>query len=454
MTIGRFLREYFVIDKRPANAFQWKGVLPFSFDTWYMLFYTGDGEGYSFEHMIVNPADCQWDATQHACTSKYLATQSYVGVTRYSMDPRKKLQVVSTLPPSEFVFEASDSAKPGHTLTFDIKTGRDKFVSSPANDKGKIDWYSYDTLKATFGVAHITSYLNNPPREDEYRGALDDGHNRVSWDLRVRKVHSYIATVGGATRGTFLNMYWSTPRIDAAVTGEVTINGEVRKISNNMGYQEKLWGSKLPDRWLWTHCNSFEGHPDADVSFTISGEDLEILGVKIPQFVNKSFEALGYLFYRGRTYPFDSLCDLTQMDFGKKITRKDPEELTAYVHAQFIKPFRGLKVVYECFDRQAAQRDEWLSSDDSVLSSDLSLVSRASLKIYRLTWKGWSLVEEMATNTAAGILVGGKKGTDFKWYAFPVQLLKLAQMVFYLVFFFTEEMFFSVFAPNARWRQN
>ena len=64
------------------------------------------------------------------------------------------------------------------------------------------------------------------------------------------------------------------------------------------------------------------------------------------------------------------------------------------------------------------------------------------------------MVEEMATSTAAGILVGGKKGTDFKWYAFPVQLLKLVHMVFYLVFFFTEEMFFSVFAPNARWRQN
>lgn len=453
MTLGRFLREYFCIDKRPSNAFQWKGQEPFFFHNWYMLFHTDDGEGYSFEHLVTNPLDCYCDARERAWKSKYLSTDCYVAVSRYSSDPNRKVKIAQRFPVSQFSFEARTQETGGPTVTFDITSGYRRFVNSADKENKSIDWYKYNTLKAKLGDVSITSYLNNPPQKDVYHGALDDGKNRVSWDLEVEKVHSFIPSIGGAMRGTFVNMYWSAPRIDAKVNGEVTMNDRVYKVENNLGYQENLYGTELPDMWLWTHCNKFDGHPNAEVSFTISGEEVEILGVKIPQFINKSFDSLAYLVHGGKTYSFDAICDLTKIDSGRRLTSKNPQEVPAYVKAEMTKPLSGLKVVYECFDQKGAISDEWLSSDDSVLSSDLSLVAKASLKIYKLTWKGWSLKEEMFTEKAGGILVGGKKGTDYKWWDFIHQLLGLVNMVFFFVFFFIEETFFEIFAPNARWRR-
>ena len=47
---------------------------------------------------------------------------------------------------------------------------------------------------------------------------------------------------------------------DARATGSIIWNDKIYSFKNAPFYAEKNWGAALPEKWIWTQCNTFEGH--------------------------------------------------------------------------------------------------------------------------------------------------------------------------------------------------
>lgn len=88
------------------------------------------------------------------------------------------------------------------------------------------------------------------------------GHS-VEWDVSfdsdpcaVHLAPRLVRALGlGSTHVVFANS-------DARLRGVVKVDGRRAAITREPGGQTHLWGTKHAERWVWGHCNAFEGRDD------------------------------------------------------------------------------------------------------------------------------------------------------------------------------------------------
>lgn len=347
--LPRLIQDVLGTDRRPPNAYMWKGGEEPFYNRWWLKVNAADGDAYSLQIVVNNP----WDTE-----GRYRLTGVYIFFDRYSADPEKNLMTMTDWPLSDFA---------ASTERFEV------------------------------------SIAGNTFSETAFRGKIHDpDHDKdISFDLTIEKVHDFLLSdlgVDGMFRGSFFNTLWQAPMTDCRVSGKITIDDEVIELVDDPGYQDTFYGSSVPDRWFWGHCNKFV--EDEATSLVIGAGQIEVAGQKIPRFLDtESFPVLTALHYKGQKITFNSILQHTDYFFDKGKIRLDTRRW-----------LQGVRVVYESEHERALLRAmDWHSPDDTNLESSMALTAPATLKIYRKSLFGSWRLETTLTTPGAGSICGGAK---------------------------------------------
>jgi len=133
----------------------------------------------------------------------------------------------------------------------------------------------------------------------------DEKGNVASWNLKIKKVRGWNAMGWGLSSKLF-NVWWYPAQMDAKVSGTIEMNGQVFKIENADGYQDRNWGTSFPKWWYWLVSNSFRENKKSSL---VSGGGFAATrnGNRLPTAI-----LLG-LYHEGEMYEFRS------SDFGNLI---------------------------------------------------------------------------------------------------------------------------------------
>jgi len=98
--------------------------------------------------------------------------------------------------------------------------------------------------------------------DSQAQGSVDDGRNRIDWNLRfepcLTTYHHVSQTLIKLARPS---SFVCSPNLDTRFSGTINVNGESTALDGEPGCQSHLWGRKHVDDWVWVHSNAFEGHP-------------------------------------------------------------------------------------------------------------------------------------------------------------------------------------------------
>lgn len=89
-------------------------------------------------------------------------------------------------------------------------------------------------------------------------GALGEGEQRCSWDLRWQpRLPAYGHVHPTLRRAKIAKTILFLPHPDVEIEGTISFDGRQIEIAGAHGGQAHLWGSKHATRWAWAHCNDF-----------------------------------------------------------------------------------------------------------------------------------------------------------------------------------------------------
>ena len=101
------------------------------------------------------------------------------------------------------------------------------------------------------------------------RGTALGGGHEASWDLTFPTGgSSYGLLPDLAARGPLGATAAVVPNSGVLMTGEATIDGDTLSVEDVPGEQWHMFGSRLPERWAWAHCSSFDGEEAVLEGFT------------------------------------------------------------------------------------------------------------------------------------------------------------------------------------------
>ena len=139
------------------------------------------------------------------------------------------------------------------------------------------------------------------------RGSIEGRGHHVTWDIRW--------DTGGATHRLLpagLHRLAPTrpycPNPDARFTGAVVVNGEQHDLEGASGQQGHQFGTRHADRWVWAHCNGFEG-TDAVLHALVAQ------GRRGP--VTTPFTSFVSLRWRGRWLRFAKASPVAELGLGR-----------------------------------------------------------------------------------------------------------------------------------------
>ncbi len=335
-------------DRRPPNAFMWRGERQPFYQRWWLKFNTDAGEALSLQVGINNP----WDKDGELHT-----TGSFIFFDRYSSVAENNLMSMPMWGIDEFHAE---------TNRFEVELAGSTFNSQ------------------------------------QWQGAIYDAEHdkHIRFDLRIdRQAPFLLGDVGldGIAQTRQANTLWQAPMADCRVGGSIEIDDERIEFEDAPGYQDVFWGRSIPDRWFWANCSRFDEDPSA--WFVFGGGEIEVLGRKLPRFVSDSFPVLAALHVDGKTCTFNSVLNRAKFFFDKGEVRVDVRRL-----------FRGIRLVYTSkVGRKEVRPMDWHSPDDRILESGMQLVCPAKLEVYRGgLFRSWKL-ERTLTTSNAGAICGGAR---------------------------------------------
>jgi Tocopherol cyclase len=101
------------------------------------------------------------------------------------------------------------------------------------------------------------------------RGTLGGGGHEVRWDLTYPIGDStYALLPDAAARGPLGAAAAIVANPDVRVSGEVSLDGDVRTLEDVPGSQGHTYGARYPERWVRAHCASFEDEDAVFEAFT------------------------------------------------------------------------------------------------------------------------------------------------------------------------------------------
>ena len=92
------------------------------------------------------------------------------------------------------------------------------------------------------------------------KGAIGDGDDRIEWDLSWGEDGTLVHFPYNAMySGRFPRSKVVSPHFDLRASGEYSARGQTWSLRDVPGQQSHLWGTQHAHRWMWCHCNAFEG---------------------------------------------------------------------------------------------------------------------------------------------------------------------------------------------------
>lgn len=167
--------------------------------------------------------------------------------------------------------------------------------------------------------------------------------------------------------------------------GHLVVGDRSIDFVNAPSHRGHTWGTKMPLRWIWGHCNTFENEPDAvfeGVSFQAQSET----GVRAPL---TSF----YLRYHDRNYFFSTLAHLTTTNQSKQ----GPD------FWRFSGTCDDIRIEGELNpDPEQTHYVRYLDVDETELFNRNSCLGRGEIAVFRKRSGTWRLEAELrATDTVA-----------------------------------------------------
>ena len=142
-------------------------------------------------------------------------------------------------PRGEVVFAAFHPAQPERTLAIQERHAEDRFTLGGP-----------DRYVRTGAVQVGPGFM---------RGTARAGGHEASWDLRFPTGgSSYGLLPDLAARGPLGASPVVVPNPGVPVSGEATFDGDTLNVQGVPGEQWHTFGSRLPERWAWVHCSSFD----------------------------------------------------------------------------------------------------------------------------------------------------------------------------------------------------
>lgn len=130
------------------------------------------------------------------------------------------------------------------------------------------------------------------------RGHLTDKDgDSVSWDVTITKRWSSNAMGWPVYIPGITNIYWYPVQGDALFTGQINFKGQVYRLEDAPGYQDRNWGTSFPSWWMWLAANHFDDSPD---TVLVVGGGSPLLFGFFPGYANVTV----ILFHEGREYQF------------------------------------------------------------------------------------------------------------------------------------------------------
>jgi tocopherol cyclase len=204
--------------------------------------------------------------------------------------------------------------------------------------------FKLNEFKAAYDTTYVQVASDNIATQRSLKGTLiNDKGESTAWNIAINKKWGFNAT-SWATGKNITKIEWYPAQADALCSGEIIVNGETEIFKNAPCYQDRNWGSELPDWWAWVVSNHFENSPDTSLVVGGGRPTINKTGKKVDAF------SIGFK-HAGKEYswrPIDG--DLISFDiqFGKweilgtnknyqiKITASAPRD--KFMDLQFMSP--------------------------------------------------------------------------------------------------------------------
>eukprot|EP00659_Diplonema_papillatum_P020794 gene20794-32046_t len=140
----------------------------------------------------------------------------------------------------------------------------------------------------------------------------------MSWDLSIVKDLSYSVGIGTSEPLRDLSafdMYWHVEGMKSRLSGTVTLNGESFDVlpASSAGYQDKNWGKKYTNPWVWINCNRLfsdaTGKLLEKTSLDVGGADPRVFGVSLGR------QLLIAFYHEGELYEWNFTKELVTQTF-------------------------------------------------------------------------------------------------------------------------------------------
>jgi len=155
-------------------------------------------------------------------------------------------------------FGIFDAKRPG--ASFILKKS---YPLNAAQPSGVLDGGRYRVMK--IGVAELTL--------DMARGEISTSQpaRSVSWNLNIANLLAPYHHVPPIAKLLRITTTIPITQPDLMASGEIVVDGDVRKIESAHATLTHIIGKEYADPWVWAHCNSFLGAPGA--FFEMIGRD-------------------------------------------------------------------------------------------------------------------------------------------------------------------------------------
>ncbi|MDO8520283.1 MAG: tocopherol cyclase family protein [Deltaproteobacteria bacterium] len=95
-------------------------------------------------------------------------------------------------------------------------------------------------------------------------GGMETSDHRVLWELAFEdpSVCGQLFPYGWFYRSPLPTTKVLAPRLSTFVSGKIEVDGKLFNLDHCPAHQAHLWGTRYAKRWVWGHCNQFEGEPE------------------------------------------------------------------------------------------------------------------------------------------------------------------------------------------------
>jgi len=149
---------------------------------------------------------------------------------------------------------------------------------------------------------------------------LEDGDHKVTGDVRYGPWSPWpVRALSPGIMGPFrfvpgMETYHGVLSMDHAVSGGLTIDGDLLDLAGGRGYVEKDWGRSFPSSWIWAQTNTFDRE----------GISLMLSVAKIPWMTSSFVGSIAGLLVDGDLHRFATYT-------GARITRVETGASEAHV---------------------------------------------------------------------------------------------------------------------------